>query len=90
MGWDQYLFSGFMICGLCGARMIIVSGDGKRAYVSGDVNLFNVLGDLEEVCSSNGGQRRLWSVLHTPFRFPTTGIVLNPRLDVAAGSCVAY
>ncbi len=29
----KYLFSGFMICGLCGARMIIVSGDGKRAYV---------------------------------------------------------
>ncbi|WP_158821766.1 recombinase family protein [Granulicella sp. S156] len=29
----RYLFSGFMICGLCGARMIIVSGDGKRAYV---------------------------------------------------------
>ncbi len=29
----KYLFSGFMVCGLCGARMIIVSGDGRRGYV---------------------------------------------------------
>ncbi len=29
----KYLFSGFMVCGLCGARMIIVSGNGRRGYV---------------------------------------------------------
>ena len=29
----KYLFSGFIVCGLCGARMIIVSGNGKRGYV---------------------------------------------------------
>ncbi len=32
----KYRFSGFMICGLCGVRMITVSGD---------VELFNALGD---------------------------------------------
>ncbi|WP_179636463.1 hypothetical protein RBB79_00615 [Tunturiibacter empetritectus] len=32
--------------------------DGPLLQVSGDVELFNVLGDSEEVCSSNGGQRR--------------------------------
>jgi hypothetical protein len=58
--------------------------DGPLLEVSGNVELFNVLGDSEEVCSSNGGQRRLWSVLHTPFRVPTTGIVLNPRLDITS------
>jgi site-specific DNA recombinase len=29
----KYIFSGFMICGVCGARMVIVTGSGKRAYV---------------------------------------------------------
>jgi hypothetical protein len=32
--------------------------DGPLLEVSGDVELFNVLGDSEEVCSSNSGQRR--------------------------------
>jgi site-specific DNA recombinase len=29
----QYLFSGFLACGLCGSNMVIVSGNGKRGYV---------------------------------------------------------
>jgi site-specific DNA recombinase len=29
----KYLFSGFLICGVCGSRMVIVTGSGKRAYV---------------------------------------------------------
>src|SRR5947208_842292 len=29
----RYLFSGFIYCGLCGSKMIIVSGRGRRGYV---------------------------------------------------------
>ncbi len=29
----QYLFSGFLACGLCGSNIVIVSGNGKRGYV---------------------------------------------------------
>ena len=29
----RYLFSGFIYCGLCGSRMVIVSGNGRRVYV---------------------------------------------------------
>jgi DNA invertase Pin-like site-specific DNA recombinase len=29
----SYLFSGLMVCGECGSRLVIVSGNGKRAYV---------------------------------------------------------
>ncbi len=29
----KYLFSGFLKCGLCGANMTIVSGNGRRGYV---------------------------------------------------------
>lgn len=29
----KYIFSGFMICGVCGAGMVIVTGSGKRAYM---------------------------------------------------------
>lgn len=29
---QQYLFSGFLRCGCCGARLVIAAGDGKRAY----------------------------------------------------------
>ena len=29
----RYIFSGFLICGTCGSRMVIVTGAGKRAYV---------------------------------------------------------
>jgi hypothetical protein len=29
----RYLFSGFIYCGLCGSKMIIVSGKGRRGYV---------------------------------------------------------
>jgi hypothetical protein len=29
----RYLFSGFIYCGLCGSKMIIVSGNGRRGYV---------------------------------------------------------
>jgi site-specific DNA recombinase len=29
----RYLFSGFLICGCCGSRIVIVSGSGKRGYV---------------------------------------------------------
>jgi site-specific DNA recombinase len=29
----RYLFSGFIYCGLCGSRMVIVSGNGRRGYV---------------------------------------------------------
>jgi site-specific DNA recombinase len=29
----KYLFSGFLVCGTCGAKMVIVTGSGKRAYV---------------------------------------------------------
>src|SRR6185437_7245903 len=29
----RYIFSGFLICGTCGSRMVIVTGSGKRAYV---------------------------------------------------------
>ncbi len=29
----RYLFSGFIYCGLCGAKMIVVSGNGRRGYV---------------------------------------------------------
>jgi hypothetical protein len=42
------------------------------------------------VVNSDGGQRRLWSVLHTPFRIPTTKIILNPRLDALAHTEVAH
>ncbi len=31
-GRSKYLFSGLLVCGVCGAKMVIVSGDGKRAY----------------------------------------------------------
>jgi site-specific DNA recombinase len=29
---SKYLFSGLIVCGECGANLVIVSGDGKRAY----------------------------------------------------------
>jgi site-specific DNA recombinase len=29
----RYIFSGFLICGICGSKMVIVTGSGKRAYV---------------------------------------------------------
>jgi site-specific DNA recombinase len=29
----RYIFSGFLICGTCGSRMVIVTGSGKRAHV---------------------------------------------------------
>ena len=29
----RYLFSGVLVCGECGARIVIVSGNGKRGYV---------------------------------------------------------
>ena len=29
----QYLFSGLLVCGECGSRMVIISGRGKRGYV---------------------------------------------------------
>jgi hypothetical protein len=29
----RYLFSGFIYCGLCDSKMIIVSGNGRRGYV---------------------------------------------------------
>jgi hypothetical protein len=29
----QYLFSGLLICGICGSRLVIVSGNGRRGYV---------------------------------------------------------
>jgi len=29
----SYLFSGLLVCGKCGSRLIITSGNGKRAYV---------------------------------------------------------
>jgi site-specific DNA recombinase len=29
----SYLFSGLLVCGTCGSRLIITSGNGKRAYV---------------------------------------------------------
>jgi site-specific DNA recombinase len=29
----QYLFSGFLSCGLCGSNIVIVSGNGRRGYV---------------------------------------------------------
>jgi len=29
----KHLFSGFLICGVCGSRMTIVSGNGRRGYV---------------------------------------------------------
>ncbi len=29
----RYIFSGFLICGTCGSKMVIVTGSGKRAYV---------------------------------------------------------
>ena len=29
----QYLFSGLLICGVCGSRLVIVSGNGRRGYV---------------------------------------------------------
>jgi hypothetical protein len=31
-----------------------------------------------------------WSVLHTPFRIPTTGIVLNPRLNTPAELSISH
>jgi hypothetical protein len=33
---------------------------------------------------SDGGQRRLCSVMRTSFKIPAVGILLNPRLDKAA------
>jgi hypothetical protein len=64
--------------------------EGPVLDISGSVEIFNGNETGDGVCISNGGQRRLCSVLHTPFRVPTTGIVLNPRLDIAAGSCVTH
>jgi hypothetical protein len=29
----QYLFSGYLTCGVCGSNMVIVSGNGRRGYV---------------------------------------------------------
>ena len=29
----RYIFSGFLVCGVCGSKMVIVSGSGKRGYV---------------------------------------------------------
>ena len=29
----RYIFSGFLICGICGSKMVIASGSGKRGYV---------------------------------------------------------
>jgi hypothetical protein len=29
----RYIFSGFLICGTCGSRLVIASGSGKRGYV---------------------------------------------------------
>lgn len=29
----RHLFSGFMLCGLCGSRMTIVAGNGRRSYI---------------------------------------------------------
>ena len=29
----RYIFSGFLVCGLCGSKMVIASGSGKRGYV---------------------------------------------------------
>jgi site-specific DNA recombinase len=29
----QYLFSGLLVCGACGSRMVIISGRGRRGYV---------------------------------------------------------
>ncbi|NYF79027.1 hypothetical protein [Granulicella arctica] len=58
--------------------------DGPLLEVSGDVELFNVLGDSDRVCINNGGQRRLCSVMHSPFRLLVKGSSLNPRLNIAA------
>jgi hypothetical protein len=32
-GCKSYLFSGILVCGTCGSRMVIVAGNGKRGYV---------------------------------------------------------
>lgn len=29
----RYVFSGFLVCGICGSKMVIASGSGKRGYV---------------------------------------------------------
>lgn len=29
----RYIFSGFLVCGVCGSKLVIVSGSGKRGYV---------------------------------------------------------
>lgn len=29
----RYIFSGFLVCGVCAAKMVIASGSGKRCYV---------------------------------------------------------
>src|SRR5271170_345964 len=29
----RYIFSGFLVCGACGSKMVIASGSGKRGYV---------------------------------------------------------
>ena len=29
----SYLFSGLLVCGKCGSRIVIISGQGKRGYV---------------------------------------------------------
>lgn len=29
----RYIFSGFLVCGVCGSKMVIASGSGKRGYV---------------------------------------------------------
>jgi hypothetical protein len=29
---NQYLLSGLLLCGVCGSRIVIAAGDGKRAY----------------------------------------------------------
>jgi hypothetical protein len=57
--------------------------DGPLLEVSGNVEFFRGNEGGEGVSISDGGQRRLWPVLRTPFRVPAAGIVLNPRLDTA-------
>ncbi len=29
----RYIFSGFLVCGVCGSKLVIASGSGKRGYV---------------------------------------------------------
>jgi hypothetical protein len=39
---------------------------------------------VQTVLVSVSGQRRLCSVMHTPFQIPTVGSVLDPRRNIAA------